>query len=413
MKKLIFLVMLFTFAFAGSAFAATYGDYEYTDNGDGTVTITNYLGTNVGIVIPDQIGSVNQIIISSQAFENKGLYTVEIPQSVISIGSNAFSGNGLSEVKIYNPSVSIDPTAFANTQAVPSDLTIYGYSGSTAESLAMSKGYTFITLSDPVTPGFQYTDNTDGTATLTGYDGTIPQDLVIPDTINGLTVVEIAPSAFASKGLTSATIPSSVTTIGTDAFANNDPTFKIKGETGTAAEAYATANGIPFEPEPVSNDVTVTGNVYATVLDFSVPLEVTFVIDPNQDKPENRFISPVLSVQNLTNAPVKLSIESFEMKQESIDKGFQSVAPTLFTDAAWSMLSKADSKKLAVGIKANSNWQAIDNASTLYANRFSNQVIGTISANGNADFVFEAKHGNAFDKAEIIKYTVSFVIELD
>ncbi|MFD2658833.1 leucine-rich repeat protein [Paenibacillus thailandensis] len=423
MKKLIFLVMLFTLAFAGSAFAATYGDYEYTDNGDGTVTITNYLGTNVGIVIPDQIGSVNQIIISSQAFENKGLYIVEIPQSVISIGSNAFSGNGLSEVKIYNPSVSIDPTAFANTQAVPSDLTIYGYSGSTAESLAMSKGYTFVPLSAPVTSGFKYTDNMDGTATITGYDGTIPQDLVIPDTINGLTVVEIAPSAFASKGLTSATIPSSVTTIGTDAFVNNAPSFKIRGESGTAAETYATVNGIPFEDisgasgtggtEPISEDVTVTGSVYAIVLRVTVPSEVTFVIDPNQENVEDRFISPVLTVQNQTNAPVKVSIASFDMKQESIDKGFQSVAPSLFTDVEWSKLNKTDSKKLAVGIKADKNWQVLDNASTQFANNFSNQVIGTIAANGTSDFVFEAKHGNAFDKAEIIKYTVSFVIELD
>ncbi|MMZ67202.1 hypothetical protein D1872_297570 [compost metagenome] len=75
-------------------------------------------------------------------------------------------------------------------------------------------------------------------------------------------------------------------------------------------------------------------------------------------------------------------------------------------------MNKADSKKLAVGIKANNNWQAIDNASTLYANNFSNEEIGVITANGNADFIFEANHGNAFDKAEVIKYSVSFVIEL-
>lgn len=422
MKKLIFLVMLFTFAFAGNAFAAE-SDYYFIDNGDGTVVVIDYYGSDTNLVIPDKLGSIDQIIISSQAFENSGLYTVEIPQSVINIGSNAFSGNyGLSEVKIYNPSVTIDPTAFENTQAIPSNLTIYGYSGSTAESLAMSKGYTFISLSDPVTPGFQYTDNTDGTATITGYEGTIPLDLVIPDTLGGLTVVEISPSAFASKGLTSAIIPSSVTTIGTDAFVNNAPSFKIRGESGTAAETYATANGILFEDisgasgtggtEPISEDVTVTGSVYAIVLRVTVPSEVTFVIDPNQENVEDRFISPVLTVQNQTNAPVKVSIASFDMKQESIDKGFQSVAPSLFTDVEWSKLNKTDSKKLAVGIKADKNWQVLDNASTQFANNFSNQVIGTIAANGTADFVFEAKHGNAFDKAEVIKYKISFVIEL-
>jgi hypothetical protein len=464
MKKLILLVMVFTLAFAGNAFAATSGDYEYTDNGDGTATITGYSGAEINLVIPDTLNSLSVTHIGANAFENKSfnsvvipgsvknigqwafsssdiqsislnsglttigdwafygnnLTTLELPSSLSSLGAGAFQFNtALTNVKVFSNTVTFGTQVFYENQqgGSPINITLQGNLGSTAETYATANGHSFVELASAPTSGFQYSDNSNGTATLTGYNGTAPTDLIIPDEIDDLTVTEIGSSAFENKGLKSATVPSAVTIIGTDAFANNTPVFKLKGESGSAAESFATTNGIPFESvvlsaTPATNEVSVLGNVYAVVLDFTVPLEVTFVIDPNQENPEDRFISPVLNVQNVTNAPVKLSIASFEMSQQSIDKGFQSVAPTLFTDAAWSKLNKADSKKLAVGIKANNNWQAIDNASTLYANNFSNEEIGTITANGNADFVFEAKHGNAFDKAEVIKYSVSFVIEL-
>jgi hypothetical protein len=363
-NKLLVLVMLFTLAFAGNAFAAE-SDYSYVDNGDGTATITGYSGTDTNLVIPSTVDGLTVTSIGADAFENKGISEVTIPNTVQTIGSGAFKSNSLTSIIIPDSVITIGDRAFAKNS-------------------------------------------------LTSV--TIPEN-----------VVNIEALAFADNQITSATFLSVSTVLpnppADDIFLNNVtvPSYlTIFGYDGSTAETFATSNGYTFSslgpapaPEPVSKDVTVTGNVYATVLDFSVPLEVTFVIDPNQSNPQDRFISPVLTVQNLTNAPVKLSIASFEMKQESIDKGFQSVAPSLYSDDVWSKLNKADSKKLAVGIKANNNWQQLDNANALYANQFSDEMIGTITANGSADFVFEAKHGNAFDKAETIKYTVSFVIELD
>lgn len=362
-NKLLVLVMLFTLAFAGNAFAATSGDYEYMDNGDGTATITGYLGTATNLVIPSSVDGLTVTSIGASAFENKSLTSVVIPSSVKIIEQWAFASSDIQSVTFNTGLESIGDWAF------------YGNSITTLElpSSLMNLGF----------GAFQF-----------------------------------------NTSLTNVKVLSNTVTFGTQVFYENQQggspaDITLQGYLGSTTETYATANGHNFSelagtpPEPVSKDVTVTGNVYATVLDFSVPLEVTFVIDPNQSNPQDRFISPVLTVQNLTNAPVKLSIASFEMKQESIDKGFQSVAPSLYSDDVWSKLNKADSKKLAVGIKANNNWQHLDNASSLYANGFSNQVIGTIAANATADFVFEAKHGNAFDKAETIKYTVSFVIELD
>jgi len=361
-NKLLVLVMLFTLAFAGNAFAAE-SDYSYIDNGDGTATITGYSGTDTNLVIPDTLNGLTVTAIGGHAFEQKSFTSVVIPSSVKRIDQWAFAGCDIQSVT-FNTGLELigDWAFFGNnitTLELPSSL-IYLGSGA-----------------------FQF-----------------------------------------NTSLTNVKVLSNTVTFGTQVFydyqqGGSPADITLQGYLGSTTETYATANGHNFSelagtpPEPVSKDVTVTGNIYATVLDFSVPLEVTFVIDPNQSNPQDRFISPVLTVQNLTNAPVKLSIASFEMKQESIDKGFQSVAPSLYSDDVWSKLNKADSKKLAVGIKANNNWQQLDNANALYANQFSDEVIGTITANGSADFVFEAKHGNAFDKAETIKYTVSFVIELD
>jgi len=63
---------------------------------------------------------------------------------VTGIGDRAFEKNKLTEVIIHNPTVTISPRVFDLNQTTPSDLTIYGHIGPTAESLAKNKGYTFL-----------------------------------------------------------------------------------------------------------------------------------------------------------------------------------------------------------------------------------------------------------------------------
>lgn len=63
MKKMcnIMLVLLLVLTlFSGTTFAAapvllTEGDLTWSDNGDGTVTITDYTGTATDIIIPDKL----------------------------------------------------------------------------------------------------------------------------------------------------------------------------------------------------------------------------------------------------------------------------------------------------------------------------------------------------------------------
>jgi BspA type Leucine rich repeat region (6 copies) len=81
-------------------------------------------------------------------------------------------------------------------------------------------------------PVFYTTNN--GTITITGYegegDGNPYGALIIPSTINGLPVTSIGNGAFENLyGVTSITIPTSVTSIGQYAFAYTGPTSVIIG----------------------------------------------------------------------------------------------------------------------------------------------------------------------------------------
>jgi hypothetical protein len=71
-----------------------------------------------------------------------------------------------------------------------------------------------------VQAGFLFTTNADGTSvTITGYTNGVPNVLVIPTNINGLTVTAIGENAFAEvNNLTNVTIPNTVTTVGEGAF---------------------------------------------------------------------------------------------------------------------------------------------------------------------------------------------------
>jgi len=84
-------------------------------------------------------------------------------------------------------------------------------------------GYALLLLvTFPVALRAQYTTTSDGNGGLivTGYQGTPPNQLAIPGTINNLTVTSIGSTAFAyDTGVTSVTIPSSVTSIASFAFA--------------------------------------------------------------------------------------------------------------------------------------------------------------------------------------------------
>ncbi|MDE6760055.1 MAG: leucine-rich repeat domain-containing protein [Lachnospiraceae bacterium] len=96
-----------------------------------------------------------------------------------------------------------------------------------------------------------------GTVSITGYTGK-DSVLKIPDTIDNKKVTSIGDSAFwLCSGLTSVTIPDSVTSIGYGAFSGCDNVILIV-EKDSYAEQYAKDNNIPYQYIEIKNTDNTT-----------------------------------------------------------------------------------------------------------------------------------------------------------
>lgn len=103
------------------AHAASEGDFEYEDLGNGTAKITRYVGPGGNVVIPGQLGGLNVIQIGNNAFINKLLTSVTIPNSVTNIEEAAFADNQLTSVKLPDNLVTVEALTFRNNQLTSVD----------------------------------------------------------------------------------------------------------------------------------------------------------------------------------------------------------------------------------------------------------------------------------------------------
>ena len=216
------------------AFADTSGDYSYTDNGDGTATITGYTGVSTDVEIPATLGGLSVTTIGESAFQSDHLTSVIIPDSVTTIGISAFQINDLTSLIIPNSVTTIGQTAFQSNQltsvVLPDSLTTIGVSAFQINNL------TSVTIPDSVTTIAQSAFQTNQLASVS-----------IPDS-----VTTIGASAFQYNQLASVTIPDSVTTIGASAFMRNQLTSV------TIPDSVTTVERIAFAFNQLTS-VTVTG----------------------------------------------------------------------------------------------------------------------------------------------------------
>ena len=201
-------------------------------------------------------GGITQV--GNRAFFGcKSLPVAVIPASATSVGSGAFVDcTGMDNASFLGRNTSI------GSAALPSNVRIYGYAGSTAQRYAEVNGNPFVDLT-----GWTI-DVSDGGATITG-GGSGDSSLMIPDQVESYPVRGIAPGAFAGlkitavsigrnvtaiglnafsrcSKLTTVYIPRNVASIGAGAFIGGSKNLTIYGAPNSAAEVYAKKNKIAF-----------------------------------------------------------------------------------------------------------------------------------------------------------------------
>lgn len=242
-------------------------DFVYTvDVIAGTATIIGYNGEGGKVDIPEKLGGATVTAISENAFYFKPLIeSVTIPSGVETIGAGAFWGcSNLSKLQFNDKVKTIGNTAFFNTAittlTLPESVTSIG-----ERTFAQCKSLVSVTLSSRLSeiPESAF------------YDCEALRSVVIPDRITrigreafalcdslssvtigkGVRVIET--NAFHDCPCSGVVIPSTVTQLDSEAFGFNTNRdsydtglmkgFVIVGNTGTAAETYATDSGITFK----------------------------------------------------------------------------------------------------------------------------------------------------------------------
>lgn len=241
-KKLLSIILTFVMAVtalpltaisstaAGTAYTSSDGQWMYTKNNDGTVTIASggntkaYLGNDTNVTVPADIDGYMVTAIGVRAFTGYTKITyVNIPGTVTKVENYAFSGcSSLTSITVPANIISLGYGAFLNCTGLYS----VTFEGVCSMGTNCFKGCTSLT-------------------TVELYDG----------------VTAIGNGVFADcPALKSILIPDSVTSINAAAFSGTTALETIEGIAGSYAQTFATANGYNFETVSVaSEDIAVNG----------------------------------------------------------------------------------------------------------------------------------------------------------
>jgi len=207
MLKKLFIVIFFTTLFLNTVYGQQFNkekDFTVQRTSDGnSVIITGYTGKDTEINIPPQFSKRPVTRIGDNAFKDKNLTNITIPDTVTSIGHFAFANNKLTNFTIPNNVTTIGVSAFINNQltniSIPNTVNQIGdnaFSNNQIINLNISNNLSSIN------------DSSFANNKLT--------TIIIPDS-----VISISSLAFANNQLTNVTLGNKVNSIGSRAFSNN------------------------------------------------------------------------------------------------------------------------------------------------------------------------------------------------
>ena len=247
------------------------GDFTYTEN-NGAIAIIGYTGAGGAITIPSTINDIPVTSIATEAFYDVTTLTgVTIPSSVTSIGDEAFAYcYGLSSVTIPTGVISIGQGAFMDcamtSVTIPSSVSsISGYPfGECFQLTAINVDPANLSYSSANGVLFDHSQ-----ATLLECPPGLVGSYTVPSSVTTIGEDGFAECYF----LTDITIPSSVTSIGLWAFFDCWGMLAINVDSGNLT--YSSANGVLFDKA----QTTLLQFPAANTGSYSIPGTVTSIAD--------------------------------------------------------------------------------------------------------------------------------------
>lgn len=262
---ILMTVVLMAVCFVFGASAETWGDYEYTVLEDGTVEITDYIGDDTELVIPEEIDGKIVTVIGEYAFAFcETLIEIRIPDSVEVIDDHGFWGcYNLASVTIPDSVMKIGNKAFDVCERLINATIGKGVRTIGEEPFCNCISLKSISVDIENTA---YSSDESGAlfdknkTTLIAYPaGNENTTYVIPDSVTNINA-----SAFSyNYGLESIVIPENVKTVDVQAFLSCYALTKITIANGVKSIKEAAFGLTPFLEEVIVEDMNIELGEYS------------------------------------------------------------------------------------------------------------------------------------------------------
>ena len=262
---ILMTVVLMAVCFVFGASAETWGDYEYTVLEDGTVEITDYIGDDTELVIPEEIDGKIVTVIGENAFAFcETLIEIRIPDSVEVIDDYCFWGcYNLASITIPDSVMEIGNNAFDACERLI-NATI-GKGVRTIGELPFCNCISLKSISVDI-ENTAYSSDESGAlfdknkTTLIAYPaGNENTTYVIPDSVTNINAIAF----LYNYGLESIVIPENVKTVDVQAFLSCYALTKITIANGVKSIKEAAFGLTPFLEEVIVEDMNIELGEYS------------------------------------------------------------------------------------------------------------------------------------------------------